>query len=102
MTTIRITFNSTASSGTATVNAHSSRWTSSKAGNITVASRFPFVTKAQVVDAIRRAGNERMEPVRAAIKQHGYCSPEHYAALGALCNTFDITIEGEGYEVRHH
>lgn len=92
MTIVRITFNSTARSGTATVNGHSSRWTSSEAGSITVASRLPLVTKAQVIGAIRRAGNERMEPVLAAIKQHGYCSPEHYAALDALRDTFDITI----------
>lgn len=92
MTIVRITFNSTACSGTATVNGHSSCWTSSKAGNIIVASRLPLVTKAQVTDAIRRAGNERMEPVRAAIKRHGYCSPEHYAALNALRDTFDITL----------
>lgn len=92
MAVIHITFNSTAFSGTATVNGHSSRWTSSKAGNITVASRLPLVTKAQVADAIRRAGNERMEPVRAAIKRHGYCSPEHYAALDALRDTFDVSI----------
>lgn len=92
MTVVHITFNPTARSGTATVNGHSSRWTSSEAGSITVASRLPLVTKAQVIGAIRRAGNERMEPVRAAIKQHGYCSPEHYAALDALRDTFDITI----------
>lgn len=92
MTLVRITFNSTACSGTATVNGHSSCWTLSKAGNITVASRLPLVTKAQVVGAIRRAGNERTEPVRAAIKRHGYCSPEHYAALNALRDTFDITL----------
>lgn len=92
MTVVHITFNSAARSGTATVNGHSSRWTSSEAGNITVASRLPLVTKAQVVGAIRRAGNERMEPVRAAIKQHGYCSPEHYAALDTIRDTFDITI----------
>lgn len=92
MTIVRITFNSTACSGAVTVNDHSSRWTSSKAGNITVASSLPLVTKAQLIGAIRRAGNERMEPVRAAIKQHGYCSPEHYAALNALRDTFDITL----------
>lgn len=92
MTIVRITFNSAAHSGTVTVNDHASRWTSSKAGNITVASRLPLVTKARVADAIRRAGNERMEPVRAAIKRHGYCSPEHYAALDALRDTFDVSI----------
>ena len=92
MTIVRITFNSTARSGTATVNGHSSRWTSSEAGSITVASRLPLVTKGQVIGAIRRAWNERMEPVRAAIKQHGYCSPEHYAALGALRDVFEVRI----------
>ena len=92
MTIVRITFNPTGCSGTATVNGHSSCWTLGKAGNITVASHLPHVTKAQVIGAIRRAGNERMELVRAAIKQHGYCSPEHYAALDALRNTFDINV----------
>lgn len=92
MTVIRITFNPTAFSGTVTVNGHSSRWTSSEAGNITVSSRLPLVTKAQVADAVRRAGNERMEPVRSAVRRHGYCSPEHYAALDALRDTFDIDI----------
>lgn len=92
MTVVRITFNPTAFSGTVTVNGYSSRWTLGKAGNITVASRLPHVTKAQVIGAIRRARSERMEAVRAAIKQHGYCSAEHYAALDALRDTFDITI----------
>jgi len=92
MTIVRITFNPTAFSGTATVNGHSARWTLGKAGNITVASRLPLVTKAQVADAIRRAGKERMAPVQAAVKRHGYCSPEHYAALDGLRDTFDVSI----------
>lgn len=92
MTIVRITFNSTGCSGTVTVNAHSARWVSSKAGNINITGHLPLITKAQVTDAVRRAGNERMGPVEAAIKQHGYCSREHYAALGALRDTFDIVI----------
>lgn len=30
--------------------------------------------------------------IEDAVKRHGYCSPEHYAALGALRDTFDITL----------
>lgn len=62
MTVICITFNSTAHSGTATVNGHSARWTLGKAGNPTVASRLPHVTKAQVADAIRRAAEFPAQP----------------------------------------